>query len=122
MYPQVGAALIAASRGASGLKGGTAPRPPRPARPDGDSAGAAGGGGGAESAASNGARSASVGQRNSVISSDDPFAGPLVNTARRFRTDVPAAAPFTPASIAKTTATIIAARFVSSRVALIGSC
>src|SRR5258706_10763805 len=89
MYPHVGADLMAASRRAIGLGGGAAPprppRPPRPAaRPVGAVAGAAGCGGVVERAASNGARSASVGQRNSVISSADPVIAAPVNTARRF--------------------------------------
>src|SRR5262245_4710552 len=78
MYPHVGAALIAASRRAVGLRGGAAaaPRPPRPPRPAArpaprpaaaGAADAAGGGVGADSAAISGARSASVDQRNNSI-------------------------------------------------------
>src|SRR5262245_13394826 len=79
MKPTVGAALTAAVSRASGFAGAAPPRPParppRPARPPAGalaSAGAdtgAGAGIGADSAASNGARSASVDQRDSSIDS-----------------------------------------------------
>src|SRR5262249_55098104 len=126
MYPQVGAALMAASRRVIGLVGtGAAPRPPRPPRPAAPVAGAAGAAGcaaGVESAATSGARSASAGQRKSVISSDDPFPDPSANTARRFNADASPGAASAAAYIAIKIATNIPTCFAPTRVDFIGWC